>query len=265
MLALREVQTAFRAALISSDDVITAELIADDGLPPSIRLGIYRNNVFSSLKQALIDAYPVVCRLVDERFFLYAADRFIRRHPPRQACLFRYGESFADFLANFPPSRHLVYLPDVARLEWLMNVAAHAENVSPLPASALASITQTDAADLVLRLDPSIGLLRSDWPVDRIWQANQHDADPDVSFDLGPNGASIEVRRYGNSIVFRLLDPASYAFREAVASGRRLEDAAELALAEDPVFNLSACFQDLFAEESVVGFSVSTKGEGQTL
>ncbi|MBV8575842.1 MAG: putative DNA-binding domain-containing protein [Acetobacteraceae bacterium] len=263
MLALHEVQTAFRAALIGNDATVT-ELIGNDGLPPAVRLGIYRNNVFSSLKQVLIDTYPVVCRLVDERFFLYAADRFIRRHPPRQACLFRYGAGFADFLAIFPPTCHLVYLPDVARLEWLMNAAAHADNVPPLPANALACVAQTAAADLVLRLDPSIGLLRSDWPIERIWHANQRDADPDASVDLDSGGTSIEVRRYGNSVMFRLLDQPSYAFRAALASGHRLEDAAELALAEDPRFDLTACFQALFAEESVVGFSVSPKGEGQT-
>ena len=67
-------------------------LIRDDGLPADARLDIYRNNVFVSLKQVLKDTFPVVCRLVDERFFVYATDEFIRANPPEQACLFAYGE-----------------------------------------------------------------------------------------------------------------------------------------------------------------------------
>ena len=44
---------------------------------------------------------PVVCRLVDRRFFAYAADPYIRAHPPAGPCLFEYGATFPDFLAAF--------------------------------------------------------------------------------------------------------------------------------------------------------------------
>jgi Putative DNA-binding domain len=263
MPALRELQAAFCAALIGGDDAAVAALIRDDGLPPSVRLDIYRNNVLASLKQVLIDTFPVVCELVDERFFLYAAHEFIRRHPPDQACLFAYGARFADFLATFQPCRHLVYLPDVARLEWLMNLAAHAENATPLPPSALASVAAHDTPNLILQLDPSLGLLESAWPVDRIWHANQPGAGPDISVDLDAGGARIEVRRVGEKVVLRLLDPATYALRAALDAGRRLEEAAELALTASPALDLATALQDLFADGSVVGFSVVCQREGR--
>jgi hypothetical protein len=263
MPALRELQSEFCAALLTGDDTAVATWIRDDGLPPSLRLDIYRNNVFASLKQVLIETFPVVCRLVDERFFLYAADAFIRRHPPEQACLFSYGARFADFLAAFTPCRHLLYLPDVARLEWLMNVAAHADDVTPLPATALASVPMADTVNLVLRLDPSLGLLESPWPVDRIWRANQPGADPSV--DLAAGGARIETRRIGEDVVFRLLDPATYAMRAAVAAGRRLEEVAEFALAGRSELDFAAAFQALFADGSVVGFSIVSDARRETL
>jgi hypothetical protein len=263
MPALRDLQSEFCAALLSGDGTAVAALIHDDGLPPALRLDIYRNNVFASLKQVLIETFPVVCRLVDERFFLYAADEFIRQQPPEQACLFSYGARFADFLRTFPPCRHLVYLPDVARLEWLMNAAAHADDVIPLPAASLASVPAADTPNLILRLDPALGLLESPWPVDRIWRANQPGADPSV--DLHAGGARIEVRHSGEDVVFCLLDPATYALRAALAAGRRLEDAAELALAMGPEFDFAAAFRELFADGSVVGLSISSDARGETL
>jgi hypothetical protein len=120
MLALRDLQAAFARALLADDAGPVTALIAGDGLAAEERLDIYRNNVFASLTEVLRDTFPAVCRLLDERFFAYAGHDFIRRRPPRRAVLAEYGAQFATFLAGFAPASGLVYLPDVARLEWLM-------------------------------------------------------------------------------------------------------------------------------------------------
>ena len=56
------------------------------GSDPAARLAIYRHHVSATLTEALEATYPVVVRLVDRRFFAYAADQFIRRHPPTGPC-----------------------------------------------------------------------------------------------------------------------------------------------------------------------------------
>src|SRR5213596_1403950 len=117
MPALRELQTLFKASLLAGDEEAVIQQIEGDGLDPRARLAVYRHHILTTLTAVLESAYPVVCRLVDRRFFAYAADAFIRRHPPTGPCLFEYGADLAPFLADFPACRHLVYLPDVARLE----------------------------------------------------------------------------------------------------------------------------------------------------
>ena len=126
MPSLRELQYAVRRALLDGDDAALTDAITSDGLAPAARLAVYRHHVLTSLAAALEATFPVVARLVDPRFFRYACDQYVRAEPPATPCLFEYGATFADFLAGFPPCRHLVYLPDVARLEWAMNVALHA-------------------------------------------------------------------------------------------------------------------------------------------
>jgi hypothetical protein len=194
---------------------------------------------------------------VDERFFLYAADEFIRAFPPRQACLFAYGEGFPDFVAAFPPCGHLPYLADVARLEWLMQRAAHAADAAPLAPKALAAVSEAHMSGLAFRLDPSLGFLTSRWPVDRIWRANRPGASMDGEIDLGAGGACLEVRRLGDDVVMRALDPPTFAFRAAVARGVRLDEAAEAALALRPDFDLTTTFGDLFREGAVIGFDLA--------
>jgi hypothetical protein len=258
MHTLRELQAEFRQALLGGGVAALGGLIREDGLLTDARLDIYRNNVFVSLKQVLKDTFPVVCRLVDERFFVYATDEFIRSNPPEQACLFAYGDRFADFLAGFPPCRELVYLPDVARLEWLLNVAAHAAESAPISPAELNSVAEGDAPNLVFRLDPSLGFLDSSWPVDRIWYANQSDANAEAVIDLDMTGTKLEVRRTGGHELFRRLDPATFVLRSMLAAGHRLEVATEAALAADPCFEFTAAFGNLFTSGSIVGWTIAS-------
>src|SRR5207244_6191634 len=97
--------------------------------------------------------------------------------------LARYGAHFPNFLAAFPACRELVYLPDVARLEWAVNAALHADAAFSLDRSALRSVSPAQAPNLVLALHPSWQLLESRWPIDRIWRANQPDEETDRTID----------------------------------------------------------------------------------
>src|SRR5262245_47902022 len=172
MAALRELQRDLRAALLGADPAPAAGAVLDDGLTAEARIGIYRHHVFATLTAVLQAAFPVVCRLVDERFFGYAADRYIRLDPPSGPCLLEYGESFPAFLAEFPPCRELPYLADVARLEWAVHRAPGAPEHDPMTAETLRAVAPERAGDLTIALDPSCTLLASRWPIDRIWRAN---------------------------------------------------------------------------------------------
>lgn len=245
MTSLLELQHGLRQALLDDADAPAAAAalatIVDDGWTAADRLDVHRNTVFVSLTQVLAAAFPVVCRLVDERFFAYAADSFIRRLPPARPCLAEYGRRFPDFLGTFPPCRELVYLPDTARLEWALHEAAHAPDAPALSPDVLARVTPAETPRLVFGLQPSIRHLASRWPVDRIWRANQASAasgpnsGPEgEAVDLTSGPARLEIRRTTGGVEMRGLAPDEFAFREGLARGLTLAAAAEAALAVDP-------------------------------
>ena len=246
MSSLRELQRAFRAALLVDDEAAVTPAIVDADLGVSARLAIYRHHVFTSLTAALEAIYPVVTRLVDRRFFGWAADRYVRAHPPAGPCLTEYGREFPAFLAEFPSCTHLPWLADVARLEWAMNVALHAPDAVPLEPDALRALDPGALARLTLRFDPSVTLLESPWPIDAVWRANQPTADGVV--DLAAGAARIEIRRLGDDVVFRTLPPGAFAFRAALAADRALEDAVEHALDAEPGFDLASEIRALLDE-----------------
>src|SRR5215471_26318 len=80
MLTLRELQSLFRSAVCGVEMPQLLGIIAADGLAPAARLHIYRHHVLTSLTEALQATFPVVCCLVDARFFGYAADTYIRHY-----------------------------------------------------------------------------------------------------------------------------------------------------------------------------------------
>jgi hypothetical protein len=255
MPKLRDLQLGIRIAVLGGDTAAICDAIASDEISAEARLQIHRNHVRTTLTEALKATFPVVCRLVDERFFAFAADTYIQGHPPAGPCLFEYGASFPGFLEAFPPCRSLPYLADVARLEWALNAALHAADEPPAHPAALMQVRAADRPHLVFRLQPSLRLLASPWPVDRVWAANQPDA-AEQTVDIDAGGVQLELRRQGDSVGFRRLAPAPFALRQALARRQTLESAASVALASDPAFDLAAALADLLGEGAIAGFSV---------
>ena len=76
-------------------------LRAHNGSDPAVRFAVYRNNVVTSLVDALADGFPVVRQLVGDEFFTAMARVHVARHPPRSAVLSDWGDAFAAFIDDF--------------------------------------------------------------------------------------------------------------------------------------------------------------------
>lgn len=253
-LTLLELQTRIGGAVLGADIAEIVEIIVADGLDPAARLGIYRNHALATLGAALKATFPVVCRLVDERFFAYAAHEYLREHPPRSRCLVEYGVDFPDFLAGFQPCKDLPYLADIARFEWALHIAATVREEPSLQVGALAMIPPERAGYVGFRLQPSVNYLASPWPIDAIWRANQEGEVPPV--DLASGGTSLEIRRADEAVVWRRLDPGTFAFRTALADGLGFAAAIAIATQRDLEFDVIPALQRMFAEGLAVDFSI---------
>jgi hypothetical protein len=259
MPALLELQALFKESLLATEDPALLELVDGDGLDPRARLAVYRHHVLTTLTATLEAAYAVVCRLVDKRFFAYAADAFIRRHPPAGPCLGEYGAAFPDFLAGFPACEGLPYLPDVARLEWALHRASQEPHTAPLDRARLQDVDPSDMAQLRFVPNPSLVLLASPWPVDRIWRAHQQEDKPETLPDLGAGSICLQILAAGEGVRLRVLEPATYAFRNALARGLTLREAAGVAFESYPSFDLAHAIQEFLEDSIFCDFTVTTE------
>ena len=72
------------------------------------------------------------------------------------------------------------------------------------------------------------------------------------------------MRRQGDEVVFRAIDPGAFGFRRALGAGTSLGVAAERALEVDPAFDLARALAALFEDGLVVGFTCPSRtGENE--
>ncbi len=246
MLGLRDLQAAFAGIVKGEDQPRLEAAVVGDAISAAARLRVYRHHVEQSLVAALAATFSTVQAVVGEDFFRAMAKRYVAADLPRQPVLAEYGAGFPVFIAGYEPAAALPYLADVARLDWALNLAFHSPATNHLTAADLSSLPAARVAELALALAPGAAVLRSSYPIDRIWQVSQPGA-ADETVDLGAGGVNLLVLRREGDAAFVGLSEAEGAFLSAVSRGETLERAAEAGFQTDSAFDLSTTFTRLLA------------------
>jgi hypothetical protein len=256
MPSLRELQAGFAAALFDAGSAREAPALRADGISPALRLGFYRTNVMENYRKALAATYPAIERLVGPGCFAHLAYEYARRHASQSGDVGAHGERFADFLERHAVSRDLPYLSEVARLEWAIDESFYEADRGALRLERLAAVPPEQVAALRLHLAPPCRLLRSRYPLLRIWQISQPDHTGDERVDLDAGGVELLVRREGYAVQVEPLCAAEYAMLDALRAGYGFGEAFDYALALDAAFDAGAFLRKHVASGVVCDFTV---------
>ena len=176
MLSLHELQTGFAAALFNPGAGSNAPGIRADGISPAVRLGFYRTNVFENYRKALSATYPAVERLVGTGFFAILAEEYTRRYPVAlRRC---WASRRAVSRVSTPPFLRRASCP-ISRTWRAWNGASRRASTrrtrSAIALQQLAAVPEEQCEQLRFLLAPSCRLMRSLFPVNRIWEVCQPD------------------------------------------------------------------------------------------
>ncbi|MCF6216805.1 MAG: DNA-binding domain-containing protein [Emcibacter sp.] len=252
MATLFDIQEAFLSAILDSqNDVIADEIL---GHVVQERLNIYRNNTFITLRQALSQNFPVLCRLVGQQFFDHMAGEYIQKNPPTTPLLMTYGVKMPEFLADFEAVGSLPYLADVARLEHLWNMSFNGSDTAGFDLETLNRIEPDKFEDIIFKCLPNMQLMSSIYPVLDIWLANQAEegASRNINLDKGP--CHLAIFRKAQEVEIMALDLAGYSFFGLLGAGKTLGAAAEQMAGEYPNFNLQEALQNILQNNLIVDF-----------
>ncbi len=239
MPQLRELQQTFCDDIYRKQSSLAENIVYANNWDGKQRLALYRSSVFGILTDALAAVYPVVQNLVGELFFEHLANRYIAAHPSRSGDLHHYGELMAEFLSQFEPVQELVYLPDVAQLEWHYHRVFHAADATPFNIDMLSELAPAQQESLCLALHPAARLMISDYPLDVIWQSNIDNKHDDVTIDLDTGGTALLVIRPQLQVEVQPITLAEYALLDKLQQGAALQSACEHSLTVDVDFDIS--------------------------
>lgn len=240
-------QSAFREAILSPEMARPEGLSDGTGQAAGRRFDVYRNNVAVSLTEALETAFPVIAKLVGAQNFKLLAGAFLRQHPPSSPLMMFYGAEMPAFVAEFPPTANLGYLPDVARIEIALRESYHAADAPAMPAERLQSLPPEALMAARLEFAPSVRLIRSDWPAYAVWRFNSEDNAPKpqmVAEDTLITRAEFDPRPH-------LLPPGGGSFVAALMAGQTFGAAIEAATTASQDFDLSAVLALLITENTL--------------
>jgi len=219
MVSLRELQESFAAAL--RDPAVACAV-----LQPA-NLAIYRNNSSITWRQTLESTYPVLRRRVGDDFFRQLCVHYRERVPSHSGDLHWYGRDFPGFLTAYLEDPGYAWLADLACLEWSCAECSVAAEMSSIGADALAPFPPEQLECVVFRLQPSLRLHSSSYPVFTVWETNRVDYAPPVDQSIGKEQGM--VHSWHDLPRVRRLDPGTFSFLSALAASSSLGDAVAIA------------------------------------
>lgn len=255
MSSLRDIKMAFSDAMTGQKvEAVAGELCRTKG--SSLRsIALYRRLIRNNYLQVLKITYPVLYRLVGERYFGILARGYFKFHPSTSGDLFPYGRYIPVFLEELNVPSLLV---QVAKLEWAHHEVYQASDVSPVSWEQFQTIASTDPSRVTLQFHPASRLLSFPCPVHRVWLALQPDAEAELAVELPlpEEETGILVTRPFQKVEVMPLAKRQYVLLEALYSGKDLASVYQMGVDSDPEFDLTLFFMELLKYQIVSGFSV---------
>ena len=214
------------------------------------RLNVYKNNTKMTLRDVLRQVFPVTAILLGEKFMDFAVQEYIGIAPPDSGDMNAYGAGFPEFLEHLPNLNQFAYVPDVARLEWLAQEAYLSPRETPLTAQDLAAVE--DPVNLKLHLQPHLQLLRSGWPVDKLWSRVTEEGEQLKDFAMKPAETFAAIFRTGDRISVWSISEGGYRFLEYLKSEPSFAFAAEAGLRAEPELSLDKLLATLMQQDLLV-------------
>ena len=257
-MPLADLQRQMRDAVVSGDHASISPLLVG-GQNASKRLAIHLHHYEASLIAAVVGRFPATGWLVGSHRLEGAARQFVHDHPPTAPCIAEYGSQFPGFLATWPETVHLTYVPAFADLDWHLGRLAVSIDVAAVGRKRLAAIDPTDLADVGVTLQSGTHYLCASWPIDTLITMYLADASP-ASWTLVNEEVRIEARGARGSFRFSRLRAGDYTFRVSLAEGQTLGDAASRAREIDPAFDPGVALLTLVDEQLITSVGRSEAG-----
>ncbi len=226
--ALHELQRAMAARILpaaeSSDAALAAWLRVPPGVALAERLGVYVGGYPVRVHDALEEQFPAVAHTLGADAFAALTRRYAAAVALTSYNLNDAGAQLPGFLSHDELAQQFPFLPDLAALEWLVTRAFHAREQPPLDPASLADWSAEDWDGAVLRFQPAVAVVQSEWPILAIWNSR----DTSIEVDRRDCLEYVLIHRSGFAVHCVALDAAQAEALTALCAGRGLGEVTNL-------------------------------------
>lgn len=210
---------------------------------------VYANTGLNTCLAALKANFPTVAHWLGPASFIPLALAYARAHPPVDARLFLYGESFADWLAGLEPISDWPYLSELATLDRHWVEAQVAADSPPADLAQIAAALDELGPDVRLQPAPSTRWHFSNaMPIWDLWTAARDGQPAGLTVPWGPQG--VLLTRPDDAVLAHPLSSAQHAFLSACGRRATLAEAADAARSADPSSDFGEILVVLFMQSA---------------
>ena len=221
----------------------------NDRLTSTQRLNIYHRQYWYRILDSFNEDFPGLCAILGERAFRRLSYAYLTECPSQSFTLRNLGSRLEVWLREHPEfaGKQLALALDMIRLEW-----AHIEAFDQAGRKALGPEDLLELGpELVFGLQPHIGLLQLQYPVDdlRVKLNRNHEEHGTASnavsqparrpmvrgyARLKPRQIFLAVHRVEFTVYYRRLEAAEFRLLQAIAAGRPIGAALETEADAEP-------------------------------
>lgn len=261
---------AFAAAVLDPDRDVPNGIARANGGDPLQAFNVYRNNVVTSLAEALKAAFPITSQLLGEGLQRALMADFARAHPPKSAVMAHYGHGFDAFLRAHPATKARPFLADMASLERLRLDSYHAADSAVFDGSALTTLDPDVLAAGSFVLHPATRIFVSRFPLASIYaielaqSRGETPAEDRHAINMN-DGQAVLVTRPFYEVFINRIGIGDAAFLNACRAGVSFDEAAETGFEADRLFDLQTALSLALTSGSFQSFQPSNDLPGSDL
>ncbi len=250
MSTIKQIQKDFYARVLDHKDRAIIQHIRKNQIAPEFRFKVYRNTILQNLSKALAITFPAIWKLVGQECADSLALAFVRKEMnlPETGCLDDWGSKFPEFLQTMNAVAHLVYLKDVAQLEWLKHLSYGAPDYQSLNPLTLQKTLDSRQDKLSVLFNPTVFLYSSPFFLKDIFDLVEHPAEKGT-IDLQFIPCYAVISRQHHEVLTHWVSQEMFDFLNHIKKRFTVTQSYEYMLQANPAFNLSTALQFLLKHE----------------
>lgn len=198
------------------------------GKSPGVkRIAVYADGYIARMHEGLVETFPAVKRILGDAEFLALAHLYAEAFPSEEYSLNQAGKHFPRFVGKSSYTKKLSFLKDLAELEWKIRESFHAFEKDPADLEKLKELPPEAWQKLKFIFQPTVFLVRSQWPILDIWNARSQPLGK-ININLVDRPQNVFIHRQDLIVRCELMGPQEADLLQSLLSGRSLGRSIEL-------------------------------------